>query len=92
MVYENLKESKKMSIASITRGIMKKQKNRKQRKKRKIELKRQGLEAFTPTWDSIITTSPDSFPFKIAKHFKGMEIQAGKLRLRGYEFTRSISK
>lgn len=55
-----------------------------------MELKHQGLEAFIPPWDSIITTSPSQFPFKIAKHFKGMEIHAGKMR--GYEFTRPISK
>lgn len=64
--------------------------NRKQRKKRKIELRRKGLEAFTPPYDSMITTSPSSFPHKIAKHFNGYEIQAGKMR--GYEFTRIWKK
>jgi hypothetical protein len=62
--------------------------NRKARKKRKIQLKRMGLEVYIPNYQSIITTSPFMFPFKIAKHFKGMEIQAGKMR--GYEFTRPI--
>ncbi len=62
--------------------------NRKRRKARKMLLRRKGLEAYTPPWDSIITTSPSNFPFKIAKHFNGMEIQAGKMR--GYEFTKRL--
>lgn len=64
--------------------------NRKKRKKRKMHLKRLGLEVYTPHYLDIITTSPIQFPFKIAKHFNGYDIQAGKLR--GYEFTRPISK
>lgn len=62
--------------------------NRKKRKKRIIELKRQGLELYKPHWQDIITTSSFQFPYKIAKHFKGHEIQVGKMR--GYEFTRPI--
>lgn len=60
--------------------------NRKDRKKRKMKLRRVGLESYKPHYLDIITTSPHNFSRKIAKHFKGSEIQAGKLR--GYEFTR----
>ena len=60
--------------------------NRKSRKKRKMELRKKGLESYKPHWQDIITTSPNNFPFKIAKHFNGLEIQVGKMR--GYEFTR----
>lgn len=63
--------------------------NRKQRKKRKMQLRRLGLEAYTPHWDSIITTDKGNFHFKIAKHFNGNQILAGKMR--GYEFTRLLN-
>jgi hypothetical protein len=64
--------------------------NRKLRKKRKMHLRKLGLEAYSPPWNSIMTTSPVSFCHKIAKHFNGMEIQVGKMR--GYEFTRPRNK
>ena len=51
-----------------------------------MELRRQGLEIYKPEYNDILTISPSNFPYKIAKYFKGMEIQAG--RLRGYEFIR----
>lgn len=69
---------------------MKKRPNRKKRKKRIMDLKRMGMEIYKPHWNDIITTSPHNFTFKIAKHFNGMEIKAGKMR--GYEFTRPICK
>ncbi len=65
-------------------------KNRKQRKKRKIQLKRMGLEVFIPDPNSIITTFPGNLPKKKHKHFNGNEIKAGKMT--GYEFTRSLNK
>jgi hypothetical protein len=61
--------------------------NRKRRKVRKMELRKHGLEQFYPNWYDIITTSAHNFPFKISRHFNGMEIMAGKLR--GHEFTRT---
>ncbi len=64
--------------------------NRKKRKARKMKLRRKGLEVYSPPYGSIITTSPLMFPFKIAKHFKGLEIQAGKMR--GWEFFRPYKK
>lgn len=60
--------------------------NRKQRKKRKMQLRRMGMEAFTPPWDSTITCSMWYIPPRAYKHFKDGQIQCGKLR--GYEFTR----
>lgn len=63
--------------------------NRKQRKKRKMYLKRMGLEIFNPDPNDIITIDIYCLPYKIAKHCNGNTIKAGKMR--GFEFTRSRS-
>lgn len=62
--------------------------NRKSRKKRKMQLKRQGLEIFTPHYDSMITTSIWNLSVKISKHWSNGQIKAGKMR--GFEFVRPI--
>ena len=64
--------------------------NRKQRKARKMVLRRQGLEIYKPDPNSIITISPWNVPDKIRKHFKGDTILVGKMK--GYEFTRLRAK
>ncbi len=64
--------------------------NRKRRKQRKMELRRKGLEQYTPPHDSIITMNPGNVSTKIYRFFNGMEIQAGKLR--GYAFYRPWKK
>lgn len=64
--------------------------NRKARKKRKMQLRRKGMEAYMPPWDSLIMTSIGNLPFKIARHFKDGSIMAGKMR--GYEFLRLRKK
>lgn len=64
--------------------------NRKQRKRRKMQLKKQGLEPFTPDYKRILTVNPLDFDIKFRKYFNGNEIKVGKLR--GFEFTRPIKK
>lgn len=63
--------------------------NRKARKKRKMQLKRMGLEQFFPRWNEVITADMSCLPFKIAKHAKDGSVMAGKMR--GYEFTRLLA-
>jgi hypothetical protein len=60
--------------------------NRKGQKKRKMQLKRMGMEAFIPPWDSLITANLDMLPSRSYKHIIDGQIQCGKLR--GYEFLR----
>lgn len=64
--------------------------NRYYRKKRKMELKRMGLESFRPDKDSFLTISPYLLPKKYAKHFHDGKILCCKMR--GYEFTRPLRK
>lgn len=59
--------------------------NRKGRKKRKMQLRKMGLEVFTPDPKALISISPWNLPTKIFKHFKDGCIEAG--RMKGYEFT-----
>lgn len=55
-----------------------------------MQLKRLGMETFVPHWNDTLTLPVGNFCFKIARHFTGNQIKAGKLR--GYEFTRPIAK
>jgi hypothetical protein len=51
-----------------------------------MQLRKQGLEQFYPHWSDIVTTSSHNLTFKLAKHFDGGQIMAGKMR--EYEFMR----
>jgi hypothetical protein len=64
--------------------------NRKGRKKRKMQLRRMGLEVFTPDPKAMISTSSWNFPSKLLKHYKDGCIEAG--RLSEYEFTKVRKK
>jgi len=64
--------------------------NRKLRKKRKMQLRKMGMESYIPDYRDNMTTSIGNLPFKIAKHFVDGCIQVGKMR--GYEFIRPTRK
>jgi hypothetical protein len=55
-----------------------------------MDLKKQGMEIFTPDPESFLTCTSCGFPKKLLKHFHNGGIQYKYLT--GFEFTRLIQK